>query len=153
LAFNVWGSSGWVLGQSTVSDAVIYARGTTVVMTGIMMGQLGNLFSARTSSISAFRLNLFRNRWILPGVLATFGILAAIVYVPFLQPLFGTASLLPLDLLFLLLIAPAVLVMEELRKMLKRRLLPASCANLQIPNKKKVESVQGAEAKEHASFN
>ncbi len=95
LAFNVWGSSGWVLGQSTVSDAVIYARGTTVVMTGIMVGQLGNLFSARTSSISAFKLNLFRNRWILPGVLATFAILAAIVYVPFFQPLFGTAPLLP----------------------------------------------------------
>ena len=132
LAFNVWGSAGWVLGQGSVSDAVVYARGTTVVMTGIMMGQLGNLFSARTSSMSAFKLNLFRNRWILSGILATFVILAAIVYVPFLQPLFGTAPLLPLDLLLLLLIAPAVLLMEELRKMLKRRLPPLSRTNFAI---------------------
>lgn len=41
VAFNVWGSTGWTLGQSTVSDAAVYARGATIVMTGIMMGQLG----------------------------------------------------------------------------------------------------------------
>jgi magnesium-transporting ATPase (P-type) len=121
-AFTVWGSGGWVLGQSTVSDAVVYARGTTIVMTGIMMGQLGNLFSARTSSSSAFRLGPFRNRWILPGILAQFAIMAAIIYIPFLQPLFGTAPLLPLDLLFLLLLAPATLLLEELRKLLTRKL-------------------------------
>jgi magnesium-transporting ATPase (P-type) len=132
-AFNVWGSGGWVLGQSTVSDAVVYARGTTIVMAGIMMGQLGNLFSARTSSLSAFRLSPFRNRWILPGILAQFAIMAAIVYLPFLQPLFGTAPLLPLDLLFLLLLAPAVLMLEELRKMLTRRLSRAPHAGLQAP--------------------
>jgi len=134
LAFNVWGGAGWMLGQSTVNDAGIYARGTTIVMTGIMMGQLGNLFSARTSSISAFKLSPFRNRWILPGILAMFAVLAAVIYVPFLQPLFGTAPLLPLDLLFLLLIAPVVLLMEELRKMLKRRIAPVSRANLKISN-------------------
>jgi magnesium-transporting ATPase (P-type) len=120
-AFTVWGSGGWVLGQSTVSDAVVYARGTTIVMTGIMMGQLGNLFSARSSS-SAFRLGPFRNRWIFLGILAQFAIMAAIIYIPFLQPLFGTAPLLPLDLLFLLLLAPATLLLEELRKLLTRKL-------------------------------
>jgi len=132
-AFNVWGSAGWVLGQSTMSDAMVYARGTTIVMTGIMMGQLGNLFSARTSSLSAFRLSPFRNRWILPGILAQFAIMAAIVYLPFLQPLFGTAPLLPLDLLFLLLLAPAVFLLEELRKTLTRRLSRAPHAGLQAP--------------------
>ena len=134
LTFNVWGSAGWTLGQSSMSDAVVYARGTTIVMTGIMMGQLGNLFSARTSSISAFKLNPFRNRWILPGIMAMFAVLAAIIYVPLLQPLFGTAPLHPLDILLLLLIAPTVLLMEELRKMVKRRTPPVSCANLRIHN-------------------
>jgi magnesium-transporting ATPase (P-type) len=91
-------------------------------MAGIMMGQLGNLFSARTSSLSTFRLSPFRNRWIFLGILAQFAIMAAIIYIPFLQPLFGTAPLLPLDLLFLLLLAPAALLLEELRKMLTRKL-------------------------------
>jgi magnesium-transporting ATPase (P-type) len=122
LAFNVWGSGGWVLGQSTVSDAAVYARGTTIVMAGIMMGQVGNLFSARTSSLSAFRLSPSRNPWIARGVLVLFAILAAIVYVPFLQPIFGTAPLNPSDLFFLLLLTPAVLLLEELRKVLTRNL-------------------------------
>jgi magnesium-transporting ATPase (P-type) len=129
-AFHVWGIGGWVLGQSTVSDAMVYARGTTIVMAGIMMGQLGNLFSARTSSLSAFRLSPFRNRWIFLGILGQFAIMATIIYVPFLQPLFGTAPLLPFDLLFLLLLAPAALLLEELRKMLTRKLSRASCTGL-----------------------
>jgi len=129
-AFHVWGIEGWVLGQSTVNDAVVYARGTTIVMVGIMMGQLGNLFSARTSSLSAFRLSPFRNRWIFPGILGQFAIMAAIIYIPFLQPLFGTAPLLPLDLLVLLLLAPAALLLEELRKMLTRKLSRASRTGL-----------------------
>jgi magnesium-transporting ATPase (P-type) len=129
-AFHVWGIEGWVLGHSTVNDAVVYARGTTIVMVGIMMGQLGNLFSARTSSLSAFRLSPFRNRWIFLGILGQFAIMAAIIYMPFLQPLFGTAPLLPLDLLVLLLLAPAALLLEELRKMLTRKLSRASRTGL-----------------------
>ena len=117
------GSEGWTLGKSVVLDPIVYARGTTAVMVGIMMGQLGNLFSARSSSQSAFRSNPLRNRWIFPGILAQFVIMVAIAYVPFLQPLFGTASLFPSDLLFLFLLAPTALLLEELRKMLTRRLI------------------------------
>jgi magnesium-transporting ATPase (P-type) len=120
LAFSVWGSGGWVLGQSTVGDAAVYARGTTIVMAGIMMGQVGNLFSTRTSSLSAFRLSPSRNPWIARGVLVLFIVLAAIVYVPFLQSIFGTAPLLPSDLFFLLLLIPVILLVEELRKVLTR---------------------------------
>jgi hypothetical protein len=62
--------------------------------------------------------------------------MAAIIYIPFLQPLFGTAPLLPLDLLFLLLLAPAALLLEELRKMLTRKLSRASRACLQAPKQR-----------------
>jgi Ca2+-transporting ATPase len=122
-AFNIWESAGWALGKSVVLDPMVYARGTTAVMAGIMMGQMGNLFSARNSSQSAFRSNPLRNRWISIGILTQFAIMATIVYVPFIQPLFGTAPLLPQDLLFLLLLAPAALLLEELRKMLTHRLI------------------------------
>jgi len=120
-AFNVWAGGGWALGQTSVPDPVSYARGTTVVMVGIMMGQLGNLFAARTSSESAFRSNPFRNKWIFAGILTEFGIVLAVVYSPVLQPLFGTASLLPEDWLFLSALAPAALLVGELRKLLTRR--------------------------------
>ena len=131
-AFHVWESGGWVLGQSTVNDTMVYARGTTIVMAGIMMGQLGNLFSARTNSSSAFRLSPFRNRWIFLGILGEFTVMAAIIYVPLLQPFFGTAPLLPVDMLVLLLLAPAALLLEELRKTLTRRLSRMSRASMDV---------------------
>jgi len=120
-AFNIWRGAGWALGNNATLDPMLYARGTTVVMAGIMIGQLGNLFSARSSSRSAFQLSPLRNRWLFPGILALFVVMAAIIYIPFLQPLFGTAPLLPSDWLFLLLLAPAALLLEELRKTLARR--------------------------------
>jgi Ca2+-transporting ATPase len=119
-AFNIWRGGGWALGNNVTLDPMLYARGTTVVMAGIMIGQLGNLFSARSSSRSAFQLSPLRNRWLFPGILALFAIMVAIIYIPFLQPLFDTAPILPSDWLFLLLLAPGVLLLEELRKILAR---------------------------------
>jgi magnesium-transporting ATPase (P-type) len=131
-AFHVWESGGWVLGQSIVNDTIVYARGTTIVMAGIMMGQLGNLFSARTNSSSAFRLSPFRNRWIFLGIMGEFTVMATIIYVPLLQPFFGTAPLLPVDMLVHLPLAPAALLLEELRKMLTRRLSRMSRASMDV---------------------
>jgi magnesium-transporting ATPase (P-type) len=122
-AFNVWKGGGWIVGSNATLDPLLYARGTTVVMAGIMFGQLGNLFSARSSSRSVIRLSPLRNRWLFFGILALLIVMAAIVYVPFLQPLFGTAPLLVSDLLFLMFLAPAALLLEELRKMFARRRL------------------------------
>jgi Ca2+-transporting ATPase len=121
-AFNVWGSGGWTLGNKAMLDPMLYARGTTVVMAGIMIGQLGNLFAARTNVESAFHLNPLRNQWLFYAIFAEFCIMAGIIYVPFLQPLFGTAPLLLSDWLFLSTLAPLAFLLEELRKLLMRRL-------------------------------
>ena len=115
-AFRTWMTGGWSFGRVAVNDPWIYAKGTTVVLAGIMAGQLGNFFSARTSSESAFRLNPLRNRWLFPGLLAQLAILVSIVYAPFLQPLFHTASLTLMDWVMLYSLAPLVLLIEEGRK-------------------------------------
>ncbi len=125
-AFTVWSTGGWILGQSAVGEAAVYARGTTVVMAGIMMGQVGNLLSARTTSSSAFKRNPFENPWIIRGVLVLFAILFAITYLPFLQPIFGTSPLLPIDWLWLSLLIPTTFLAEELRKRLANALLNRS---------------------------
>ena len=121
-AFRTWMSAGWTFGQMTVNDPQVYARGTTIVMAGIMAGQLGNLFSARSSSESAFRMNPLRNKWLLVGILSQVIILLVLVYAPFLQPLFSTTPLSLTDWMFLYSIAPLVLFVEELRKVVRRRL-------------------------------
>jgi Ca2+-transporting ATPase len=124
-AFHTWIMGGWSFGQASVADPVIYAKGTTVVLAGIMAGQLGNFLSARTSSESAFRLNPFRNKWLFLGILAQIGVLASVVYVPFLQQLFRTSSLSPIDWVVLYTLAPIVLLIEETRKLVTRRLTTA----------------------------
>ena len=115
-AFQTWKAAGWNFGQAIVSDPIAYAKGTTIVMAGIMAGQLGNFFAARSSSESTFRLNPLKNRWLFPGIVSQLAVLACIVYAPFLQPLFGTAPLLPSDWIYLYSLAPLILVLEETRK-------------------------------------
>lgn len=114
-AFNVWHSGGWTFGMMIVPDPLIYARGTTVVMVGVMIGQLGNLFAARTDS-NILQLNPHKNRWLLTAIFIEFGIMVAITYIPFLQPLFGTAPLLISDWLFLSILAPLAFFVGELIK-------------------------------------
>jgi Ca2+-transporting ATPase len=122
-AFQTWVKGGWSFGQLTISDPWLYAKGTTVVLAGIMAGQLGNFFCARTSSESAFGVTPLRNKWLFPAIIAQVGVLAAIVYLPFLQFLFRTADLSALDWAILYSLAPTVLFMEELRKALAKRLV------------------------------
>jgi magnesium-transporting ATPase (P-type) len=121
-AFRTWMATGWAFGQMTVNDPQVYAKGTTIVMAGIIAGQLGNLFSARSSSESAFRMSPLRNKWLLVGILSQVVILLVLVYAPFLQPLFKTASLSLTDWIFLYSLAPLVLLVEELRRAVRRRL-------------------------------
>jgi magnesium-transporting ATPase (P-type) len=121
-AFQTWMAGGWALGQATLNDPTVYAKGTTIVMASIMAGQLGNFFAARSGSESVLRLDPRRNRWLFPGILLQLVVLGVIVYVPFLQPIFGTAPLTPLDWIYLYSLAPLVILIEELRKAFIRRL-------------------------------
>jgi magnesium-transporting ATPase (P-type) len=129
-AFRTWMFTGWTFGQMSVDDPQVYARGTTIVMAGIMAGQLGNLFSARSSSESAFRMSPFRNKWLLVGILSQVVILLVLVYVPIFHPLFSTAPLSLTDWMFLYGIAPLVLLIEESRKIVRRRLWPHQSSSL-----------------------
>jgi magnesium-transporting ATPase (P-type) len=119
-AFNVWGRGGWYYGSITLIDSRIYAMGTTAVLVGIMAGQLGNLISTRVGLHSALKSNPFSNRWMPIGVLVELGMLALIVYAPFLQPIFGTTALSPVDWLVLFILVPFVLLIDESRKYLTR---------------------------------
>jgi Ca2+-transporting ATPase len=131
-AFHTWMVGGWIFGQPNVADPWVYAKGTTVVLAAIMAGQLGNFFSARTSPESAFRLSPLRNRWLFFGILAQLVILASMVYVPFLEPLFHTAPLSLVDWVVLYSLAPLVLLIEEVRKAVTRT-LGASIGSPRVP--------------------
>ncbi len=119
--FSAWSQGGWGLGSGTVPDHGAYLAGLTVVIVGIMAGQFGMLFATRTNVRSALSISIARNKWILRAVAVEIGLLLAIVYLPFLQTAFMTVTISPLYFLVLYAIAPTVLLVEETRKLLLRR--------------------------------
>ncbi|HKW43068.1 MAG TPA: cation-transporting P-type ATPase, partial [Thermoplasmata archaeon] len=128
--FAVWSRAGWSLGMPTVPDPVVYAQGVAVVFTGIMMGQMGNVFAQRSHRESAFSLPIGRNKWLIPGMLGTLSILLLLIYVPFFQSIVGTAFLPPIEWAYLVLIAPMVVVLEEVRKVIARRAFPVAAVRV-----------------------
>lgn len=124
--FSVWHAAGWSLGMASMADRGAYLKGTTVVLVGIMAGQLGNFFATRTNISSSFSIGIRANRWLLPSLAAELAILLAIVYVPFIQPIFGSRPLEPMEWVYLFSFAPVILILEEVRKYFVRTvLLPA----------------------------
>lgn len=83
--------------------------------------QVANAFARRTERVSAFSGGLFSNRFLLWGIAFEIVFAAALIYVPFLQRVFGTASIGLRWWVFLLAFVPVVFAAEEGRKALVRR--------------------------------
>jgi magnesium-transporting ATPase (P-type) len=119
---SAWMAGGWSFGMPLPSDSFVYIKGTTMTFAGIVVAQVGNVLACRTTKQSVFRTSVAANKWILLGVVSQFSILCFLVYVPFLQRLFGTTALNVADWAFLALLPMMVIVAEEIRKFFARRL-------------------------------
>ena len=108
------------LGTVTPADYQVYAYSTTLALAAIVFSQIGNLFACRSDTDSFFVTIRKRNPFIYLGVAVELAILAFLVYVPFMNPIFGTVPL-RWDNLLLLLICPVVVVFfDELWKRVNR---------------------------------
>jgi Ca2+-transporting ATPase len=65
----------------------------TMAFTTLTLAQMGNVLSIRAGKESAFRTGLFSNRALTGAVLLTNLLQLAVIYVPFLQPIFETHPL------------------------------------------------------------
>src|SRR4030067_2707027 len=118
----VWSAGGWRFGMQLPLDSDLYLKGTTMTFAGIVVAQVGNVLACRTSKQSIFRTSLAANKWILVGIAGQLSILSLILYVPFLQGIFGTRYLNPSDWAYLALLPIAVIIAEEIRKFFSRHL-------------------------------
>jgi magnesium-transporting ATPase (P-type) len=100
---------------------LLYHAATTMTLAAVVTTQIGNLFAQRTERTSLAKIGLFSNRLVWVGIASELILVAMIVYVPFLQAIFGTAVLDAQHWLFLFAWAPALLVADEARKALVRR--------------------------------
>jgi calcium-translocating P-type ATPase len=98
-----------------------YLTATTMTFAGIVACQIGTALAARTERASLRSVGFLTNRLLLVGLATEIAFAAALVYVPQLHGIFGTAPLHPVELGIL---APFPLIVwgaDELRRLLLRR--------------------------------
>jgi Ca2+-transporting ATPase len=93
--------------------------GQTMTFTTLMLGQLFNVFNARSDERSAFD-GLFSNPWLWGAVGLSLALQAVVIYIPFLQRAFSTVELTPADWLRCAAVASTVLWFRELSKVVTR---------------------------------
>lgn len=108
---------GWPQVPLATFGSSIWREATTMTLTCIVAAQVGAVFCCRTQRRSIFSVDLFSNKLILAGVLFELILLACLIYVPFLQHIFNTASLSVVELCFALLWTTLIVLFDELRKL------------------------------------
>jgi Ca2+-transporting ATPase len=99
------------------SGDIRYAQ--TMAFTTLTLGQLFNVFNARSDQQSAFD-GLFANRWLWVAVGLSVVLQAAVIYTPFLQRAFSTEALTWGDWARCVSVASTVLWLRELNKVVTR---------------------------------
>jgi len=86
----------------------------TMVFTSTVLFELLFVFNCRSEKRSVFRMNPFQNKRLVLAVLLSFLLQLAVIYVPFLQPLFKTVPLNLSDwLIILAMSSTGLLVLPE----------------------------------------
>jgi Ca2+-transporting ATPase len=94
----------------------------TMAFTTMTMFEMFNAFNCRSERHSIFKVGPFANRWLVLAVLSSILLQAAVIYMPFLQSVFGTAALGLADWLLVIAISSSALIVVELGKWLAPRL-------------------------------
>ena len=101
--FYVLHKAGWSPGDPTGKGTALhhaYQQATTMTFFGMVMGQIGTAFAARTERASLHSIGVLSNRLLLWGIAFELALAALIIYAPPLQDLLATAALDPDMLLF-----------------------------------------------------
>ncbi|QKW36996.1 cation-transporting P-type ATPase [Actinomadura sp. NAK00032] len=122
--FYVLWRAGWHPGDPTGKGAALhhaYLTATTATFAGLVTCQIGTAMAARTDHASLREVGLAGNPLLLAGIAFELLFAAALIYLPPLQDLFGTAAL-PWDVLAIIAVFPLIVWgTDELRRWKRRR--------------------------------
>jgi calcium-translocating P-type ATPase len=122
--FYVLLDAGWEPGDPTGEGEPLhhaYLQATTMTFLGMVAGQIGTAFAARTTRASLRSVGVLSNRLLLWGIGFELALAAVLIYAPPFQSLLATAALEPHMLLF---VAPFPFIVwgaDEIRRWLLRR--------------------------------
>lgn len=100
---------------------IVHARTMTLIT--MAMFQWFNAWNCRSQTKSIFQLGFFANPWLLLAIGFVFLLQIVVTTVPFMQYIFKTVPLSPLEWFIILLISSSVVILEELRKWVVRILM------------------------------
>lgn len=92
----------------------------TMVFTTLTLTQMAHVLAIRSERKSLFTIGLMSNKPLLAAVMATILLQLVLIYVPFLQNIFKTVALGPVDLLVSLLLSTVIFFAVEFEKWLFR---------------------------------
>ena len=116
--------AGWHAGAATGPGSLLhhgYQQATTVAWLGIVACQIGTAFAVRTDHAALRSVGVFSNRFLLGAIGVALAFAAALIYLPALNSIFGTAPLSPAPLAT---VAPFPFIVwgaDELRRFLLRQ--------------------------------
>jgi potassium/sodium efflux P-type ATPase len=119
--FMYWMNGYWGQWIGLPSTGKLYLAATAMTLASVVATQIGNVFAQRTERSSIFHINLFSNRLIWAGIVTELTLVALVIYVPFLQGVFGTAAFPVQYWLFLFAWTPLLIIVDEIRKYFVRR--------------------------------
>jgi len=105
-----------VLFYNNLNQGIESAR--TMAFSTIVMFQMFNVFNSRSDESIFKSEDMFNNKYLLVAISASILLQLAVVYLPFLQPLFGTVALTPIDWLWVVGVGLLVVVGVEAKKLL-----------------------------------
>ncbi len=119
--FFIYFQYGWRPGMEMQDSGLIYHTATTMTLAGIVATQIANVYACRTDRESIFKVGFLSNKLVLLGIASELVIIFSLIYIPFLQDIFGLAPLRLEDWGFLFAFTPVFFFMEEWRKWMVRR--------------------------------
>ena len=122
----------WWEGEPLAATGRLYVMATTVSLAGIVACQIGNGLACRSRSESVFRLGLFSNRALWWAICAEVVLLLSLIHFPPLADVFHLAPLRPAHWLLLASFGPVLLLAEEARKAIARRLVQRRSSVLEV---------------------
>lgn len=102
-------------------DSVALAEAMTCCFFTLVLGELMRAYSARSETVSIFRMKLFSNGYLNKCVLASLAFMLLAIYVPFLNPVFNTVPLRLDEILFAFLFAFLPVAGGELAKLVRKK--------------------------------
>ena len=98
----------------------------TMIFTTLTLAQMGNALATRSERQTLWEAGILTNKMMLGAVLLTFALQMAVVYMPFLQNIFGTEALSLLEMGISIAASLLVLVVIDMVKVIRRKVNKAN---------------------------